>query len=565
MKCPNCGLINPDTAMRCDCGYNFETTAIDAEKALAKKSVKYKKLALAFFVIGTLPSISHLLSGSSVIINWLTNPVNWIGAMLWGASLRHAKEERGTQSHTLEQDSPSVSGFLSMFFIKYSEFLKTYVAMRKPPFLFLTVWLLGMASAIDRIEMKYLTLGEYQVDNWLEAWTLTVVSGLIAGYLAYWIGGAWYHLRVWLSGGSGERYLSSNLFLYTGIPLYLFTLLSQITDTFVYGNDYFTQPTSVFLDTVWFVLAVVGIIYSISLSYKGVRLLHTSAVFRTRLFFIVLPGIFYVAFLGGATFTLLEDWSEGWDYNEQAVEKMSEGDYDEAERLFKLALEKMTKDDTEDSKTIHENLGQVYALKGDNDEAIQHYEEALSLSELDSPDYYSTSGEIKILGNSVAEAIKDFEKALELDPDHFSANNNLGLIFLGMIDESIEDFERALPHNQKAYLLGGDLTTMENLALSYYALDRFADALPLFETLNTASPDNGLAKYYIGFIYLENGDLTKARIFLREAIRLDPSLNSAVVQEILGLDTGDQPDPVRDIVILQPYPSSPTGSFHLSS
>ena len=24
MKCANCGLINPDTATRCDCGYDFE-------------------------------------------------------------------------------------------------------------------------------------------------------------------------------------------------------------------------------------------------------------------------------------------------------------------------------------------------------------------------------------------------------------------------------------------------------------------------------------------------------------------------------------------------------------
>ena len=24
MKCPNCGLINPDIALRCDCGYRFD-------------------------------------------------------------------------------------------------------------------------------------------------------------------------------------------------------------------------------------------------------------------------------------------------------------------------------------------------------------------------------------------------------------------------------------------------------------------------------------------------------------------------------------------------------------
>jgi hypothetical protein len=28
MKCPNCKLINPPTALRCDCGYDFEEKAV---------------------------------------------------------------------------------------------------------------------------------------------------------------------------------------------------------------------------------------------------------------------------------------------------------------------------------------------------------------------------------------------------------------------------------------------------------------------------------------------------------------------------------------------------------
>ena len=34
MKCPNCGLINPESALHCDCGYNFESSRIDEEAKL---------------------------------------------------------------------------------------------------------------------------------------------------------------------------------------------------------------------------------------------------------------------------------------------------------------------------------------------------------------------------------------------------------------------------------------------------------------------------------------------------------------------------------------------------
>ena len=30
MECKNCGLLNPDTAMRCDCGYDFATDTMRA-------------------------------------------------------------------------------------------------------------------------------------------------------------------------------------------------------------------------------------------------------------------------------------------------------------------------------------------------------------------------------------------------------------------------------------------------------------------------------------------------------------------------------------------------------
>lgn len=240
-------------------------------------------------------------------------------------------------------------------------------------------------------------------------------------------------------------------------------------------------------------------------------------------------------------YTAFGELDEGLSYNEEAVEELTAGNYDEAERLFDLALEKMTKDDQEETRIIHENLGLLYLNKGDDGQALKHYQEALSLSDFNGPEYYHNTGEINLLEGNVTEAIEDFERVLEIEPDHFGANNNLGWIFLGTIDEEIVDYESALPHNQKAVSLSENAITIQNLATNYYFLDRYSDALPLFEILNSYSPDNAVAKYYIGLIYWENGDLTRATIFLKEAIQLDPSLYSEEIGEILGIPSGEQP------------------------
>ena len=39
MKCPNCGLINPDPAQRCDCGYDFQSRRIEGKQQAHDDSV----------------------------------------------------------------------------------------------------------------------------------------------------------------------------------------------------------------------------------------------------------------------------------------------------------------------------------------------------------------------------------------------------------------------------------------------------------------------------------------------------------------------------------------------
>ena len=67
VKCPRCGLINPNTGQRCDCGYDFRINEVDPRFAKpVAKAEGYKRLAvravavaLILFILCLLPSSAH--------------------------------------------------------------------------------------------------------------------------------------------------------------------------------------------------------------------------------------------------------------------------------------------------------------------------------------------------------------------------------------------------------------------------------------------------------------------------------------------------------------------------
>lgn len=45
MKCPNCGLINSDSALHCDCGFSFEPGELEAKIRQGSKRRRRSKLS----------------------------------------------------------------------------------------------------------------------------------------------------------------------------------------------------------------------------------------------------------------------------------------------------------------------------------------------------------------------------------------------------------------------------------------------------------------------------------------------------------------------------------------
>ena len=80
MKCPRCGLFNPESAQRCDCGYDFETRSVD--KAYFSQGLpKSIKTFLAIAIIGNIVSCLEIFTGGKV---WeITIALIWSVVVYW--------------------------------------------------------------------------------------------------------------------------------------------------------------------------------------------------------------------------------------------------------------------------------------------------------------------------------------------------------------------------------------------------------------------------------------------------------------------------------------------------
>lgn len=91
------------------------------------------------------------------------------------------------------------------------------------------------------------------------------------------------------------------------------------------------------------------------------------------------------------------------------------------------------------------NLADALARKGQSDEAMVHYEQAIRLQPNYADAYYNR-GNILFANGHIDDAIADWEKTLEIQPNDADAHTGLGnaLLRKGSLQEAIAHYEKAL-------------------------------------------------------------------------------------------------------------------------
>jgi Flp pilus assembly protein TadD len=116
------------------------------------------------------------------------------------------------------------------------------------------------------------------------------------------------------------------------------------------------------------------------------------------------------------------------------------GQFDEAIREFQDAIRLKP-----DYVLAHNNLGVAIVRKGQIDEGISQYHEAIRLK----PDYALAHNNLGIAlarKGQIGEAIREFHEAIRLKPDFAQAHYNLGIALVrkGQSDEAIREFQEAV-------------------------------------------------------------------------------------------------------------------------
>ena len=189
---------------------------------------------------------------------------------------------------------------------------------------------------------------------------------------------------------------------------------------------------------------------------------------------------------------------------------------------FKLAVDK----DSE-NPFYNNSLGYAYAKAELYDEAIEHYQKAISLN----PDPEWTSIVCQALGSIYAgekgnleAAISTYQAGIILDPKNYDLYLAIGDIYMASydLDQAIRSYCDAItlnPNEERGY---------SKIGIALWEKDYLEEALVAYHKAVEINPENALSQNNLGILYLDGlCDAEEALEYFETAISLNPNYTLA--------------------------------------
>jgi len=118
-----------------------------------------------------------------------------------------------------------------------------------------------------------------------------------------------------------------------------------------------------------------------------------------------------------------------------------------------------------------------------------------------------------------SQAIKEFNKELELDPKSTDALNMIAYSYAGL-----EDYEKSIEYFTKyASVSQGEANPLDSMGETYFFMGKLDDAILKYKEALEIKPDFRSASWGIGYIYALMEDYTEATVWVDQFIALAPS------------------------------------------
>ena len=172
---------------------------------------------------------------------------------------------------------------------------------------------------------------------------------------------------------------------------------------------------------------------------------------------------------------------------------------------------------TEDKSSIaHNNLGLVLAERGRLDEAVKEFRRALEIDPA-FVEAHTNLGNFLAQQGSSHEAIAHLQHALKIEPSFASAHNALGNILAdrGELGEAVGHFQSALKNNPESAI------THYNLARTLAKRGDIVTAIAHYRRALEINPKDADVHNNLGLLLVSQGSVEAAAEHFRQALRID--------------------------------------------